>query len=146
MENAVLIRNDVIVGGASSTASNVNYINEDESVTSVQETIRVIKQDVADLSGATFPDFDKAEQIYVSTSTNISNYDFTAPSNGYINYKAFKGDIMVSYGSTIRCGVSTTNNTFASGGTLPIKKGVTAKITGRVTSSDGEVKVYFITE
>ena len=60
MENAVLIRNDVIVGGASSTASNVNYINEDESVTSVQETIRDIKQNIVDLNNG------KAS-IYVTT-------------------------------------------------------------------------------
>lgn len=80
MENAVLIRNDVIVGGASSTASNVNYINEDESVTSVQETIRDIKQNIDELQKET------------SETIELSNYTIDIKTKGNLCFMSVVGN------------------------------------------------------
>ena len=59
---------------------------------------------------------------------------------------AFKGAILISYGSAIRIGGVVNNTGYADGGMFPIRKDTKIRITGVASASDGEANAYFITE
>ena len=95
---------------------------------------------------AIIPDYTKATKIFECVDYNITKIDYIAPSDGYLNYKAFKGGILILYGDSLRFGDFVNSDSFPTAGLVPIKKGTSVKITGnRIDGQESSgVEVWFI--
>ena len=95
---------------------------------------------------AIIPDYSKATKIFECVDYNTTTINYTTQSDGYLNYKAYKGGIMIGYSNTLRFGGRIEDEGYSMGGMIPIKKGTTVKITGgRITGESlATSEVWFI--
>lgn len=96
--------------------------------------------------GAIIPDYTKATKIFECVDYGLTKIDYTAPSDGYLNYKAFKGGILISYDDNLRFGGYINNSSYPIGGIVPIKNGTSVKISGdrNIGESSAMSEVWFI--